>query len=309
MNSNKYLFNCKLVFFVIFIVVFIIHIDCINGKKKSIYENHEAKLDSLLLTFHHKPVGIDSFFVDDVNIENSNAKEFLEKLNENNKSQFNELINEVNKNSLQFSKITTDAENRLSRELNNLNLWVTIWIGLFAVFSIGTHYFTKKEIEKEIQEFREKSISLTNKIDSNNAQLEIFTILSILRELSGQPVTFFDNIGRYEIIKDLLLGAASKMKSIFQNEVFLFDRKTNQYDYTFKFLFIEISITMRQIQLYCDKREIIEIIEKIYKLSDDIKDKINEPNHSNFKKELNDLLLLFDSLPGLFTINYPAFSQ
>ena len=55
---------------------------------------------------------------------------------------------------MKLGEIQTVADTRLSREMNNLNLWITVWAVLMGIISIGLPMFLslidfkKREFEK-----------------------------------------------------------------------------------------------------------------------------------------------------------------
>lgn len=55
---------------------------------------------------------------------------------------------------MKLGEIQTVADTRLSREMNNLNLWITVWAVLMGIISIGLPMFfslidfKKREFEK-----------------------------------------------------------------------------------------------------------------------------------------------------------------
>ena len=65
------------------------------------------------------------------------------------------IIKQIDKHySMKLGEIQTVADTRLSREMNNLNLWITVWAVLMGIISIGLPMFLslidfkKREFEK-----------------------------------------------------------------------------------------------------------------------------------------------------------------
>ena len=238
------------------------------------------------------------------------------------------IIKQIDKHySMKLGEIQTVADTRLSREMNNLNLWITVWAVLMGIISIGLPMFLslidfkKREFEKrELQksgnyykkifeedknEFdtkikkatKEQADQLEKQLIEVEGQSKIMFLLHLLSTLCNFSSTSFpESAERDQCVYDIVMKTSSAFDKIY---IYYNQHRNYKPDTSFHSLIVFLIISCDQIKITISNRKVLRLLSDLTNTTEELekklpgKDKYHQCNKRHNSSTTYDRLTFF----------------
>lgn len=202
---------------------------------------------------------------------------------------------------MKLGEIQTVADTRLSREMNNLNLWITVWAVLMGIISIGLPMFLslidfkKREFEKrELQksgnyykkifeedknEFdtkikkatKEQADQLEKQLIEVEGQSKIMFLLHLLSTLCNFSSTSFpESAERDQCVYDIVMKTSSAFDNIY---IYYNQHRNYKPDTSFHSLIVFLIISCDQIKITISNRKVLRLLSDLTNTTEELEKK------------------------------------
>ena len=241
------------------------------------------------------------------------------------------IIKQIDKHySMKLGEIQTVADTRLSRGMNNLNLWITVWAVLMGIISIGLPMFLsfidfrKREFEKrELQksgnyykkifeedksEFdtkikkatKEQADQLEKQLIEVEGQSKIMFLLHLLSTLCNFSSTSFpESAERDQCVYDIVMKTSSAFDKIY---IYYNQHRNYKPDTSFHSLIVFLIISCDQIKITISNRKVLRLLSDLTNTTEELEKKFCR--YMRNKTEETDKETYEEFLEALKSTNY-----
>lgn len=234
----------------------------------------------------------------------------------------NSYIKQLDKHySMKLGAVISASDARLSREMNNINLWITVWAALMGAISIGLPMFLnyidwrKRDFERQevndtmshfndkfedyLKEFNAKIKKATENREKEldkqlievQGQSKIMFLLHLLSNLcSFSSTSFPESAERNECLYDIVEKTSAAFEKIYE---YYKTHKEYKLDTSFHPLIVFLIISCDQIKITLSDRKVLRLLSDLINTTEELEVKFN-----NVTKDTTDVAYdeFFDAL-------------
>jgi cell division protein FtsL len=164
-----------------------------------------------------------------------------------------------------YSEIIQSSDARIGRELNNLNLWITVWVlligGVTIALPIVSQYTGYNRVKNKITELKKQIVECSKRIEEN-AQKQAFTnvhhlssLINVISNVSNEA--FSEDEDRIKHLSRIMQDLEITLKNIYNHSIQDIEKIQNEHSFFVCMSLLGVSI--EKIMIIMDRRELIAL--------------------------------------------------